>query len=153
MKSPSRTYPVSIVRSCRCLGISLPGSILSRATAGPKDWSLFKTLTVASPLIFGNGAGIASICEASTVCVKLITFSLLFCLSYSNRQRKRSRAWKTCRLIIKSDKLAAVQNSRRPEFFYRSVVLLSIRAPRGHVESRWSRRGSGHLPGAFRRCS
>jgi hypothetical protein len=30
-------------------------------------------------LIFGNGAGIASIFEASTVCVTLITFSL-FCL-------------------------------------------------------------------------
>jgi len=59
-----------------------------------------------------------------------------------NRQRKRSRARNTCRLIIKSDKVADLQNRRRPEVFYRSVVLLSIRDPRGHVESRWSRRGS-----------
>src|SRR5215813_15264395 len=78
MNSPSRTYPISVVRSCRCLGISLPGSILSSATAGPKDWSLFKILRVAFPLVFGNGAGIASTFEVSTVCVKLITFSLLF---------------------------------------------------------------------------
>src|SRR5690349_13201236 len=72
MKSPSRTYDISVVRSCRCLGISLPGSIVSRATAGPKDCSLFKTLRVASPLVFGNGAGIASTFETSTVCVTLI---------------------------------------------------------------------------------
>jgi hypothetical protein len=66
---------------------------------------------------------------------------------------QKVRARNTCRLIIKSDKLADLQNSRRPEVFYRSVVLLSIRVPRGHVESRWSRRGSDHLPGVFRRCS
>ena len=153
MKSPSRTYDISVVRSCRCLGISLPGSIISKATAGPKDCSLFKTLRVASPLVFGNGAGIASIFEASTVCITLITFSLVFVSRTPIANAKRSSAWNTCRLIIKSDKLADVQYSRRPEFFYRSVVLLSIRAPRGHVESRWSRRGPGHLPGAFRRCS
>jgi hypothetical protein len=122
MKSPSRTYDISVVRSCRCLGISLPGSILSRATAGPKDCSLFKTVRVAFPLVFGNGAGIDSIFEASTICVELISFSLLFVPSTPKRQRKRSRAWNTCRLIIKSDKLADLQNSRRPEVFYRSVV-------------------------------
>jgi hypothetical protein len=66
---------------------------------------------------------------------------------------QKVRARNTCRLTIKSDKLADLQNSRRPEFFYRSVVLLSIRVPRGHVESRWSQLGSGHLPGACRRCS
>src|SRR5215475_15754465 len=77
MKSPSRTYDISVVRPCTCLGISLPGSILSRATAGPKDCSLFRTLRVTFPLVFGNGAGIASIFVASTVCVTLIKFSLL----------------------------------------------------------------------------
>src|SRR5215472_10383745 len=78
MKSPSRTYDVSVVRSCRCLGISLPGSILNTATAGPKDCSLFKTLTVAFPLVSGNGAGMASIFEVSTICGTFITFSLHF---------------------------------------------------------------------------
>src|SRR5215470_2483310 len=82
MKSPSRTYDVSVVPSCKCLGISLPGSILSRATAGPKDCSLFKTLRVTFPLVFGNGAGIASVFQASTVCVKLITFSFFLSLVF-----------------------------------------------------------------------
>src|SRR5215470_11408728 len=77
MNSPSRTYEVSIVRSCQCLGISLPGSILSRTTAGPRDWSLFNTLTVIVPLVLGNGAAIASISEVWTVRVKLIEVSLL----------------------------------------------------------------------------
>jgi hypothetical protein len=36
-------------------------------------------------------------------------------VKHSNRQRKRSRARNTCRLIIKSDKFADLQNSRRPE--------------------------------------
>jgi hypothetical protein len=71
-------------------------------------------------------------------------------LRSSGNARLRSTARSGCRLIIKSDKLADLQNGRGPEVFYRSVVLLSIRAPRGHVESQWSRRESGHLHGAFR---
>src|SRR5215470_2208655 len=77
MKSPSRTYDISVVRSWRCLGISLPGSIVSKFTVGPKDSSLFKTLRVAFLLVFGNGAGMASIFEDSTVCVSLIRYSFL----------------------------------------------------------------------------
>src|SRR6185437_424734 len=85
MKSPSRTYDVSVVCSCRCLGISLPGSILSMAAAGPKDLSLFKTLIVTVPLVFGNGAGMASVFEVSTICIRLIElsfFSVLLCAIY-----------------------------------------------------------------------
>ena len=83
MKSPSRTYDISVVLSCRCLGTSLPGSIVSKATAGPKDGSLFKTLRVAVPLVFGNGAGIASISETSDVCVTLMKFSFFLSLVFS----------------------------------------------------------------------
>src|SRR5262245_22030079 len=74
MKSPSRTYDVSIVCSCRCLAISLPGSIVRRATAGPKDGSLFKTFSVAVPLVLGNGAGIDCTLAVLMVCVKRMAF-------------------------------------------------------------------------------
>jgi hypothetical protein len=48
-------------------------------------------------------------------------------LRSSGNARLRATARSACRLIIKSDRLADLQNSRQPEVFYRSVVLLSIR--------------------------
>src|SRR5215472_222516 len=91
MKTPSRTYDVSVVCSCRCLAISLPGSILSTITAGPKDWSLFKTWIVTVPLVLGNGAGTAWTFEVSTVFVKVIalTSHLSWSLSPQPEQLRR----------------------------------------------------------------
>ena len=91
MKTPSRTYDVSVVSSCRCLAISLPGSILSTITAGPKDWSLFKTWIVTVPLVLGNGAGTAWTIEVSTVFVKVIALTSHFSWSLSPQPEQLRR--------------------------------------------------------------
>jgi hypothetical protein len=42
------------------------------------DWSAFKIFGVTAPLVLGNGAGIASTFEDSSVWVKLIALAFLF---------------------------------------------------------------------------